>query len=205
MQERIRVLQQLLDDPTGNLLALGVALTIAVLLVVIFALLLLVVALPKDRRAHTSTRPGIGGKRLASTIVPAVVLGVGVLASLAVWYQSTSTIAYCTRTCHAMAEPAQQWRESAHTSVSCIRCHEGRLWRSFPRGVMGRSYSIYLQVSGATPKRRPVSESICLSCHEEVMDLSLEAVNGEFYIHRADIDAGRQCISCHGKQGHVPR
>ena len=103
-----------------------------------------------------------------------------------------------------MAEPTEEWRASAHAEVTCMRCHEGRPWISFPRAAVGRTYSLYLQVSGAEARVRPVPETICLDCHRTIRDYEIITLSGETFVHRDDLDDGRSCASCHGRQGHVP-
>lgn len=207
LRERLQTLVDLLANPSENIALVGVTIAIIVVLVIILALLLVAMALPGRGPATEADAPEDASRRAArrrSRAIAAVVVALGAVAASALWYDMTSSPEYCTSTCHAMAEPTEEWHASAHASVSCTRCHEGRPWMSFPRAAVGRTYSLYLHLSGAQARVRPVPERICMDCHEGIAELEIRTLSGELYVHREDLENGRPCISCHGPQGHVP-
>lgn len=209
MSERLEALRQLLQDPTGNTAALAAAIGITVLVVLVVVLVLLALALPgaqEDELPQETTEQSAArhaAKRRAR-LTAAGILFFASLAATAAWYQSTSSVSYCTRVCHQMAKPSATWRRSAHAGISCTRCHEGRAWLSAPIGIRERARSLYLYATDGEGGRGVVSSDICLDCHTGLLDRKLKALNGEQYAHREDYDAGRSCESCHGAQGHVP-
>jgi len=212
MADRFQMFRWLLQDPASNTPAAGIAVAAVVLLVIIVALILIAFALPGRPRRRAKTPDAEADTAQATRrstptwIVTLTIIGmlsVGFVIATGVWYKATSTEQYCTSMCHAMAEPSESWSTSAHSGVSCVRCHEGRPWVSFGSGVRQRGYSLYLQLTGARAARREVPVSTCLGCHETVLDLKLTARNGETFTHRAVIGS-RNCIACHGQQGHEP-
>lgn len=208
MQERLEALQRLLQDPTGNTAALGAAIGIIVLLVIIVVLLLLALALPgRDEQADAEEDPDASRVRRSAKVrarlAALVIVLLASVVAVAAWYQSTSSIRYCTRVCHQMAQPAATWRASSHAGVPCTRCHEGRPWVSFQEGVVGRARSLYLYATDGEGGGRSISADICLDCHRAVLDETVTALNGEIYVHRSDFEDGRRCEDCHGMQGHV--
>lgn len=228
MADKFQALRWLLQDPSGNTAAAGLAVAIVVLAVIVVALALIAFALP-TRRAVRAMQPdapetendtgtGTGtdelvlGPRRSPTRTPgwvvalvvATIVVAGALGGSLVWYRSTSSEEYCTRMCHAMAEPSETWATSAHAGTSCVRCHEGRSWFSFGRAVRLRSYSLYLQLSGARPRRIPVPATTCFECHRKLLDRQMTARNGEPFTHREVLAERPECIACHGQQGHEP-
>lgn len=208
MSDRLEALGRLFADPTGNTAALATAIAIVVLLVLVVVLVLLAFALPgvSQPAAPGEAAEQVRARRsaaLRARLVALAIVFVASMAALAVWYQTTSSVRYCTRVCHQMAEPAATWRASAHASVSCTRCHEGRPWLSFGNGVVGRSRSLFLYLTGTEGGRGTVPPALCLDCHEGLLDRRVTALNGETYVHRDDYDAGRTCRECHGEQGHT--
>ena len=206
--ERLEALGRLLQDPTSNTAALSATVGIVVLVTLVVVLLLLAFALPgvSFTPRGEETPEQVAGRRLGkrkARLTAAALLFFASLAALAMWYQSTSSVRYCTRVCHQMAEPAATWRSSAHSSVPCTRCHEGRPWLSFPEGVSSRARSLYLYATDGEGGPGDVTAAICIDCHTGLLDRTVTALNGERYKHRDDYEAGRTCRSCHGAQGHV--
>lgn len=206
MSELIEVLRRLAEDPTQNAGALAAAVTIVVLAVIIVVLVLIAVALPSQGRRTSS---GTSRWRLRIprwlSVSLTIILCVGAAAgAVALWYHGTSTNDYCTKTCHAMAVPTESWMLSAHSEVSCVRCHEGRLWESFPRGVQMRANSLYYELTGAPARNQTVPPEICMSCHANVIAKPLEARNGETFLHGEELTTDPGCTRCHGPQGHEP-
>lgn len=207
MSERLAALRELLENPASNPSALGAAIAIVVLIVILIALILIVLALP-DRDEDNETPEGeLPARRkrptpflsaLAAWMLAVTTLGVGVL----IFYESTSSNEYCTQTCHAMAKPSATHAASAHKSISCVRCHEGRKWDSMWTGLGARANSIYLQYSAAESNGANVPESRCLECHRTAMRIELTARNGEQFTHTDLPNNGSGCSRCHGDQGH---
>ncbi len=210
MAERIEALRALLQDPSSNFAATGTAISILVLLAVIFVLLLIAYALPTREdiedhieRATTGTVSKRRMPRWLAALFGVALAALVLLGATAFWYQSTSTNEYCAQTCHAMAGPAEKWAISSHAGVSCIRCHEGVQWQSFGAGVEGRARSLYYQLTGRKAQGRGVPAKNCLSCHIGLLDAQLTARNGEPFTHAALLKEDTSCTSCHGPQGHV--
>lgn len=203
MSERLNLLRQLFEDPSGNSAAVAAAIGIVVLIVLVIVLLLVAIVLPGPHERANEVTPEERKVRKNARAAATVAVLLGVVAASAAWYQATSTDRYCTQVCHQMAEPTISWRASEHSSVSCVRCHEGPPWLSFGRGVAGRVESLYLYVMDTEGNGRPVPAEICLDCHQGLLDEKMTALNGETYIHRDDYEEGRTCRSCHGIQGHV--
>lgn len=202
-------IQRLFEDPSRNASAVTAAVAIVVVLVLIVVLILIAFAMPGTGRSDTPGRGGPAGprRRLPRWAALSVGLALGLtIASAAVtlWYAGTSTNQYCTRTCHSMAVPAESWTLSAHSDIECIRCHEGRRWSSMPRGVASRAYSLYLELSDATPRGTRVPASRCLECHSHAVASPLTARNGETFFHESALAEDPDCARCHGAQGHEP-
>lgn len=205
MNEILLALRQLAEDPSSNFAALGTAIAIVVLAIVLVALVLIAYALPAAPKVPSgapATRRRIPG--WARVAVFLALVGLGIVLSVVVWYQGTSSDLYCTRVCHAMADPAQTHKTSAHATVMCTRCHEGRPWATFTRGVAARSYSLYLQATGRQVPPRPLPDERCLNCHRTMLTLEMTARNGEQFRHEDILGGEKSCVACHGAQGHVP-
>lgn len=209
MQQWADTLAGLFEDPAQNAAAIGTGVAVVVVFALIIVLLLVAFALPSTRVVLSgSASESTSGRRrhvppwITALLVATLVVAMATAAVL-LWYQDTSTNEYCTKTCHAMAIPAETWTISAHSEVECIRCHEGRKWESFTQGIALRIDSLYMQWTDASPRGRQVPNSICLSCHESVLSRTVTGRNGEDFKHSA-IDAKRtSCADCHGPQGHT--
>lgn len=181
--------------------------TIVVLFVIVLVLVLIAFALPRSSaRPHAHSRLA-ARLRLPRWLTLSIVAGLalaGAAGSVALWYHGTSANEYCTQTCHAMAVPAETWMLSAHSEVSCVRCHEGRPWESFGRGLTMRTHSLYLELTGAPPRGDRVPPDNCMSCHANVIEKPLEARNGEIFLHGEVLTEDPGCTRCHGPQGHEP-
>lgn len=206
MQKWTESIQRLFEDPSRNASAVTAAVAIVVVLVLIIVLVLVAFAMPAAGRSD-SRGPAAPRRRLPRWAAMAVGLGLGLIiasAAVTLWYAGTSSNQYCARTCHSMAGPAESWTLSAHSDVECIRCHEGRRWSSMPRGVASRAYSLYLELSDATPRGSRVPESRCLECHSHAVASALTARNGETFLHDEALAEDPDCVRCHGAQGHEP-
>lgn len=199
-------IQRLFEDPSRNASAVTAAVAIVVVLVLIIVLVLIAFAMPGTRRSD-SPKPAGPRRRLPRWAALSVGFGLGLAiagAAVTLWYAGTSTNQYCTRTCHSMADSAESWTLSAHSDIECIRCHEGRRWSTMPRGVTSRAYSLYLELSGATPRGTRVPASRCLECHSHTVATELTARNGETFLHEKALAEDPDCTRCHGAQGHEP-
>jgi cytochrome c-type protein NapC len=217
--------ERLAANPSANIAALATAIAIIVLAVLIVVLLLLALALPsmgrkRKRRRKKSQKPG--EQRPQQTVItqakrrpkPAAdarataaafaVFLVGLIGTFAAAYQMTSTTTYCTATCHSMDEASNTWEQSAHTNVACVRCHEGPPWVSAPSAIVLRLHDLSREFGYNDFRDLRVLNRNCIDCHSRVLDVSLEARNGEPFTHRQVLDASTRCNDCHGAQGHVP-
>lgn len=206
MQNWTESIQRLFEDPSRNASAVTAAVAIVVVVVLIIVLILVAFAMPNAARTDSpgAVRPR---RRLPRWAALSIGLGLGLTisaAAVALWYAGTSSNEYCTKTCHSMAAPAESWTLSAHSDIDCIRCHEGRRWSTMPRGVASRAYSLYLEVSGDTPRGSRVPPSRCLECHSHTVSKPLTARNGETFLHETSLDDDADCARCHGAQGHEP-
>ena len=209
MNIEFQALRSLMIDPSSNYTALAAAIAAVVVLVLIlvFAAVALILpgdrpkSLPDDSSNHDGRRRRlVAGK--GALIVGLVVFGL--TAAFVIWYQTTSSNEYCGRTCHAMAAPAATWKRSPHSSVACVRCHEGTGADALSGAVSTRFYDLYLNTLGRSSELRHVPAGRCLDCHSTVLDMPLAARNGEPFLHREALAEDIPCESCHGSQGHAP-
>lgn len=206
MDLKLAALRELLRDPSANYTAVAVAIAALVtfFLVVILALIALVMPARRNLGSNevdtTASRLGVAGTLLLSLIV---LFGIGGAAAL--WYQQTSTDAFCAQTCHSMQKSALSWARSPHATVSCIRCHEDSGLSNVPRNSAYRLFYVYRQyVNNGPVVPLAVPSSRCLSCHNDLLDAKLIARNGDPFTHRDVLADGSSCRSCHRSQGHEP-
>ncbi len=207
MRELLATLSRLAEDPSQNPAALATAVSIVVLAVIVVVLVMIGFALPQTssgRSVSARVARRLRIPRWLSVTLVGLLSVSAALTAVALWYQGTSTNEYCTRTCHAMAVPTETWMLSAHKSVDCVRCHEGRPWESFPRGVTLRLSSLYSELTGAPARGGKVPPENCMSCHANVIEKPLEARNGETFLHGEVLTLDPSCVRCHGPQGHEP-
>lgn len=209
MQQWADTLAQLFEDPAQNAAAIGTGVAVVVVFTLIIVLLLVALALPSTRVvvAHKKGSSDSPARRRMPTWLTILAVAGFVVAlaagAVVLWYEDTSTNEYCTKTCHAMAVPAETWTISSHSDVDCVRCHEGRKWESFPRGVALRIDSLYMQWTDAAPRGRKIPNSTCLSCHESVLSRTVTGRNGEDFKHSSIDNERTSCATCHGPQGHT--
>ncbi|TLM97933.1 MAG: hypothetical protein FDZ75_03495, partial [Actinobacteria bacterium] len=127
---------------------------------------------------------------------------IGLTGTFAAAYGLTSSPQYCTSTCHSMDTPSSSWEQSAHANVSCVRCHEGRPWISAPQAIVLRMHDLSREFGYNDFRDLRVPSRNCLDCHARVLDVSLEARNGDPFTHRQVLDTRTRCNDCHGDQGH---
>lgn len=210
MDQLLDALRRIAEDPSRNATALAAAVAIVVIFVILIVLILIAIALPgrsQTAPSRATTAPGplrLWLRRWAPILITGPLATTAIITGVALWYHGTSTNEYCTRTCHAMAEPAETWLTSSHEEVACVRCHEGRPWRSMLRGLAMRSHSLYLEVTGTPARGDRIPPEICMECHLNVIEKPLTARNGEEFLHGEVLTQDPTCTRCHGAQGHVP-
>lgn len=216
-------IKALLADPTSNLVASAMGVSIGVVFLVIIVLVLLFFALaperrPKDQRARTSGRPSQSApakpltaeqlerrrlrKRQARRIWWTTVLG-GLAVVWIALFAGTSANIYCGNTCHPMVGPSDTWKKSPHRQVACIRCHEGTPATSLVTGTVSRARSLYYSLANVPAEGALVPSQRCLSCHSGILRKKTVSRRGISMSHAEPIAAGSVCSDCHGGQGHV--
>jgi len=209
----LEAIRLLLRDPTSNLVATAIGLAIITLLALIIILLLLAWALPaNDRRRPQSRRPGAFDgpgppSRPARRSLPMWLLWVPsvlfVVVALGYAYVSTSTNTYCGRSCHTMLSLSDSWKASRHAKIRCIRCHEGRPGFSIGQAFVGRTHSVYLQLTATRVEGvTAVSSLLCLDCHGEIARRTIVTANSVAVSHKEILSAGASCEDCHRGAGH---
>lgn len=201
----ISSLESILGNPASNpqVIAIVVAIVIAAVLFVAFVLIGLALPRPSDLSAKADEKRRSARRTEAGCGIAIVITAFGLAVATTVWYATTSSNTYCTRTCHQMAGPAASWAASAHDQVPCMRCHVGTGWRAVPTGIALRVSCLVSAATGQRTKSFPVPDSRCLECHSAVLDATMKARNGEPFTHRDVLALGDGCASCHGVQGHV--
>lgn len=203
---KLSALRELLRDPSANYTAVAVAIAALVTFFLTLILALIAAVMPARRplspAEHHSApaRLGVLGSMLIALVV---IIGIGGAAGL--WYQQTSTDAFCAQTCHSMQKAALTWTRSPHSTVSCIRCHEDSGLRNVPRNSAYRLFYVYREFARPTrviPLAVPAQR--CLSCHHDLLDAPLIARNGDPFTHRQTVADGTSCRACHRSQGHEP-
>lgn len=205
MNQWLEALRRIIENPSQNAPAIATGVAIIVLFVVVIALALIAFALPgkeEDTLAGLVAEPKPGPPRWVGWVVGAIVTVAGILGATSLWYVATGDNDYCTRSCHAMAEATETWSVSAHTAVSCVRCHEGQKWNSLPLGLANRTKCLYYQITRRPAHNMKVSSDNCMSCHSVVIGKPVIARNGETFLHGEALTKDPDCARCHGAQGH---
>ena len=226
LDPKLAALRALLRDPSSNYTAVAVAIGALVTLGLVIVLVLIATILPGRRQkeldsplsaqpepsasddAHPDAgRVPAGSRRwlsCAGALLVGAIVTAGAIGAGALWYRGTSTDAYCAATCHAMSKAVLSWRNSPHSAVPCVRCHESASPRAIPQNAAMRLYFVYLQFTGAPARSDIVPPTRCITCHTSVLDAKLIARNGEPFTHREALVATPSCGTCHGPQGHQP-
>lgn len=216
MSDYLERLQLLLKDPTSNLVAAALGVSIVALLLLILVLGLMYFALhpgpdagPGKKRKVRRRKPtpeqleAREQARLRAKRTSRLIVVFGLLLAWVALYSATSSQQYCTRTCHQMAEVADGHKASTHARVSCVRCHEGTLGVSLVTASASRVHSILQQGGLADSNERTVSPSRCLACHEGIASRRVIGRSAVAMSHREPLAAGASCTDCHGAQGHT--
>lgn len=142
-------------------------------------------------------------------VAAAVALGVLVL-SIALDF-GTSSPSLCI-SCHEMASRAGSWEQSAHVSVTCVKCHETpRPWYALPARLVDRgkllSRDVGAHLSGeytdpvdSRTVAEPVDDAVCLQCHSP----NRTATSGYRILidHAEHAKRNGSCVSCHVRTAH---
>lgn len=216
--ESVRVLAL---DPTSNLVAAAIGVSIAVIFLVIIVLILLFFALsPQSSRHKTARRRGAPRARTVATrrtpeevarekarrrasrrVWWTTVLG-GLAAAWIALFAGTSANLYCANTCHPMVGPADSWKGSAHREVRCVRCHEGYPATSLVTGTISRVRSLYYSLAEVPGAGTLLPPERCLSCHSSILRETIVSDRAIAMSHSEPVRGGAACTDCHGSQGH---
>lgn len=204
MEQWLDSFQHVIENPSQNAPAIATGVAIVVLFVVVIALTLIAFALPgreEDSLAALVVEKK-GPPRWVGWVVGWIVALAGLAGATALWYSGTGSDQYCMKTCHSMAAATETWSVSAHSTVSCIRCHEGRKWASMPTGMANRTKCLFYQVTHAPARNMKVRPENCMSCHAAVISKPVIARNGETFLHGEALMKNQDCSRCHLAQGH---
>lgn len=209
MRAYLDAILAVIREPTSNLTAaaLMVAAVVLIALILIIGVLILLVPPAGQTAGAMPTAPAKRRKknRMMSR-VPAwaltTLLVLVVAVAAAYTYYVTSTDEFCSASCHTMEPAAAAVASSAHSGVSCVRCHEGRAGLTIPAAVLSRTRYLLGAEIGRTPGGATVPASRCLECHFAILEGSVESTAGIRISHKEPLDAGYPCESCHEEAGH---
>lgn len=157
------------------------------------------------RLPERTRRPVLAVVTLISIAAVALALSIG-------FDLATSSPKVCT-SCHEMDLRASQWAVSAHSTVSCVECHEPVTeWYQVPSRVSNRAGLLARDISAhrsgdyedpvdrADPASEPIADAVCLQCH----DPNRKATSGFRILidHPEHAERNGSCISCHVRTAH---
>lgn len=212
MDRYIDQLRMLVQDPTSNLVAAAVGVSIVALVLLILVLGLLYFAVtphaqqPVKRRRRRPTPEEIAAKELRQKRARRtfwIVVISGLLLSTVSLLAVTSSNRFCASTCHEMTSSSDSWKTSTHAKVSCVRCHEGTLPGAVITGPSSRIASTYYAISGASAAGVAVPSTRCISCHREILEKTVTGQQAVAMSHKEPLAAGATCGDCHALQGHT--
>lgn len=218
----LRSIQNLVENPTSNLVATSLALAILVIALLILVLVALILLMPRQSRHQdpsvdpatpedaatpvdsltSSAQHGVRARpRFVLTPQHKVIaLSLGILIAAAALHASTSANEYCANTCHNMVAAADSWDSSTHSDVRCIDCHE----TSLIDAAASRIRHAYMSVTAPdTSTEATVRGTRCLGCHESVLEGTVTSERGVIVEHRHIIESGMDCTRCHEGVGHT--
>ncbi len=107
--------------------------------------------------------------------------------------------------CHYMKPYVDQWKNSPHKSVECVKCHPTQKTAMFGQFVK------YITHTYSTRPRAFVPDSACLACHPGMEKSEKVKFLGVSFPHKPHLGELRRgiklrCASCHGSSqeaGHV--
>lgn len=212
MQDYLDQIADIIANPTSNLVAAALLLAAVTLIVLILILGVLIFLMPArqatgndedsaEEPARRSQRTRAPQKALPRNVQIGLFAGI-TLITIATAYGVTSTNDYCANTCHVMAPSVTSWNAAAHSDVSCIRCHEGRLVLSIPVATASRLRQLSAELAGRAPASAVVPSQTCLGCHAGQLKGSIETSAGIRVSHAEPLEAGLSCDTCHVAVAH---
>jgi len=164
--------------------------------------------------------PPVSAKRIASrSFVAALVVGMGVLAGLGTFtfgygkgasYLSNNP-AGCAN-CHVMQDHLESWQHSSHHHVAvCNDCHlphhfVGKWVTKADNGLlhsMAFTLDNFHEPIEIKPRNRRVTQSTCVSCHQDFVHGLLPPGGGDGAGAAAQEPVS--CVHCHKNVGHAYR
>jgi len=196
------------ENPQLAVIALGMTVAFALILVAVLLLIYLRISAKKGRkrgprptaskpkpRAITPMKPL--GQALKITVVLVVVFAV-----FSTGPYSMSQPKFCL-SCHASAEAHGSWEDSTHSGIGCLACHKtpGALG-AIEIATQGAANLIATAVgfegsSGTAFVRSPA----CLRCHEEITQ-NVSTSKEIRVSHKEFLEVIPACTSCHAEVGH---
>lgn len=158
-----------------------------------------------QRLPERTRKPILAAVALLSVALIAVVVAVG-------FDFATASPKVCT-TCHEMDLRAEEWAVSAHSTVSCVECHEPvTAWYQLPSRVSNRAGLLLRDlgahraggyqdpVDRAAQGSEPIRDAVCLQCH----DPNRKATSGYRILidHPEHAERNGSCVSCHVRTAH---
>ena len=141
-----------------------------------------------------SARSRILVRAAVITVFAAVVLSVAAVGYVTVSEPGCGT-------CHASAAFVESTKLSAHADIDCNACHAGTTVASRVSFGYRRVFSMAIKLRPTGGRAAsPVSDTACLSCHEEVLHRSIPSRG--YWIDHGTCAQGRLCTDCHSTTAH---
>ena len=139
--------------------------------------------------------------RMALAALVAVVAIGASLAGYHQWEYMQHDNRFCT-TCHLMQDPFQRFSRSAHASLECHNCHEGRLPEQ-----LHQLWMTAVEHPKAIGRHADVPNKVCARCHitGDSTRWKVIAATAGHRVHLESKDPrlkGMQCVACHGVSLH---
>lgn len=173
-----------------------------VLTIVICLLLLIYFQLRMPPRVAPVTTSEIRKRRKWRLFKAAVPMAAVVIGLAAGSYRSDQ-LSFC-QSCHALKADITSWKKSAHSGVSCAKCHgtPGAFGYLMDKTkALGYTYEFF---NGKAPERltSDVNSEICLTCHGSLRKQTVE-VKSIVMSHKEVVQAGYRCTDCHTQTAHA--
>ncbi len=116
----------------------------------------------------------------------------------------TSTPTFCL-SCHEMRPEYFTWQGSAHSQVSCVKCHIKPGAKNFVEHKVKSLKEVYLHFSGTyvTPieMKEKMENSVCQQCHD--IDKRVATPSGDIkFPHNRHLEKKVECVECHSGAVH---
>lgn len=209
----LSLIQQVIEDPTRNLVGFVIILAAGTIVVLILVIALLIAILGPTRHGDTrrendappSGRLSARDKKASPRVRVAVVCAFAALLALAA-YAGGGSSASC-ETCHVVEYEVVGWQQGTHRTVTCTRCHEPEPVAQFPAYVARRLTNLLSMAASdpASATATTVSDTGCLECHRNVLTEIVTGPGDSRSIamrHSDVIDSGLRCTECHRAVGH---